>query len=117
MFSALREYRSPSSVYEIVATAISNKQPLAVEYDGKPERLICPHVLGRSKTGLPQALCYQFDGYSSSGLSPDGSPDNWRCVCLDKVTRARFIEGTWHTAPNHSRPQTCVKAIDLEVTY
>ena len=55
-----------------------------------------------------QALFYQFDGHSSSGLGPDGSPGNWRCMFLDELSDVSAEQGEWHTAPNHTRPQTCV---------
>ena len=105
------------TVYEIVRDAIVNKKIVRAIYDGH-ERIMCPHVLG-TKKGRPQALFYQFGGTSSSGLSPDGSPSNWRCLFLDLLedVSSQDANGQWHTAPNHSRPQTCVDNIDVEVTF
>ncbi len=104
------------SVYEIVKDAIQNKKVIVASYDGH-ERIMCPHVLG-TKKGRPQALFYQFAGSSRSGLSPDGSPNNWRCLFLDQLGDVRSEDAhEWHSAPNHSRPQTCVDQIDAEVTY
>jgi len=103
--------------YEIIKDAIQNKEIVVAWYDGY-ERIMCPHTLG-TKKGRPQALFYQFAGNSKSGLSPDGSPNNWRCLFLDQLTNVRSedAKGQWHTAPNHSRPQTCVDVTDVEVTY
>jgi hypothetical protein len=100
--------------YQLVREAIQDKRIVIAWYDGY-ERIMCPHVLG-TKNGRPQALFYQFAGSSKSGLSTDGSPNNWRCLFLDQLTDVHSEEGQWHGAPNNSRPQTCVDQIDVEVT-
>jgi hypothetical protein len=46
-----------------------------------------------------------------------GDQDNWRCVPLRGLTNVSAKEGPWHSAPNHTRPQTCVSQIDVEATY
>jgi hypothetical protein len=102
-----------ATAYEIVRDAIVNKKVVAALYNGY-ERIMCPHCLG-TKNGREQALFYQFAGQSSTGLSPEGSPNNWRCLFLDQLVNVRSEAGQWHTAPNHSRPQTCVGRIDVEV--
>jgi hypothetical protein len=33
-----------------------------------------------------RVLCYQYGGESRSGLDPVGSPANWRCVALEKLS-------------------------------
>lgn len=101
--------------YEIVRQAILKKMIVIAWYDGY-ERIMCPHVLG-TKKGRPQALFYQFGGGSRSGLSADSSPDNWRCLSLDQLTQVRSEEaqGNWHSAPDESRPTTCVDQIDVQV--
>lgn len=76
---------------------------------------LSPHCLG-TKNGRDQALFYQFAGGSKSGLSPDGSTDNWRCLFIDELTNVRSERGRWHTAPNESRPQRCVDQVDVEVS-
>lgn len=102
------------NVYELVRNAILNKKQVLATYNGY-HREMCPHVLG-TKNGRQQALFYQFGGESSSGLSPAGSKNNWRCVFLDQLQNVSVRDGEFHTAPNHSRPQTCVDVIDVEVT-
>ncbi len=99
--------------YDAIKWAIEEKKPVSATYDGL-KREMCPHVLG-FKNGNPQALFYQFGGESRSGLQPDGSPANWRCVTLAKLSDVNVIDGTWHTGTNHSRPQTCVDEIEVEV--
>jgi hypothetical protein len=101
--------------YAIIRDAILNKRFIRATYHGL-ERLMCPHTLG-TKKGKPQALFYQFAGQSNTGIGPDGDPSNWRCMFLDELTNVNSSDAhdAWHTAPNHSRPQTCVDTIDVEV--
>jgi len=102
-------------LYELLKDAIQNKKIVSGIYKRKL-RIMCPHTLG-TKNGRPQALFYQFAGESTSGLDPDGSPGNWRCMFLSELSDVTSSEshGKWHTAPNHSRPQTCVGVIEVEV--
>lgn len=104
--------------YAVVREAILTGRAVRAVYRGR-ERLVCPHVIGRkNNTRRAQALFYQFGGQSSTGLEPDGSPANWRCMFLDWLDSVEIIDGEdWHTAPNHSRPQTCVDQIDVEVAF
>ena len=105
------------TIYEIVEDAIVNHKIITATYRDRI-RIMCPHVLG-TKRGRQQALFYQFAGDSSSGLGPDGDPENWRCMFLDELSNVNSADakGEWHTAPNHSRPQTCVDQIAAEVTF
>jgi hypothetical protein len=100
-----------ASAYALIHDAIRNKRIITAMYKGY-EREMCPHVLGHKK-GRPHALFYQFGGSSSSGLPPDGA---WRCVFVDELANVNVQDGAWHTGPNHSRPQTCVDQIDIEVS-
>lgn len=61
-----------------------------------------------------RVLCYQYGGESESGLQPPGSPANWRCVALEKLSQVRLLKGARHTAPNHSRPASCVVDADID---
>jgi predicted DNA-binding transcriptional regulator YafY len=101
-----------STTYQIFRQAIVNKQQITCTYNGL-YREICPHTLGHSG-GHEQALSFQFAGQSSRGPPPDGE---WRCMKLDDVVNAKIKDGPWHTADNHSRPQTCVKQVDVEVVF
>lgn len=119
------------SVYQIIRDAIINNRQVVATYHGF-QREMCPHVIGikrgrpatRGRGGRPgkpatpdeeHALFYQFGGGSQSGLQPPGSPANWRCVRIAELTNVATRPGPWYTAPNHSRPQTCVDEIDVEV--
>jgi hypothetical protein len=57
---------------------------------------------------------YQYGGESQSGLKPAGSPDNWRCIALDKLASVELLNGPWRTAPNHSRPASCIVDADVD---
>jgi hypothetical protein len=103
----------PSATYETFRQAILNRQQITCTYNGL-YREICPHTLGYSAKGHEQALSFQFAGQSSKGLPPEGE---WRCMKLADVTNAVAKKGPWHTADDHSRPQTCVKQIEVEVAF
>jgi hypothetical protein len=100
-------------IYRVVWTAVANKQPIEATYQGRL-RLFCPHRLGRNREGGLRVLCYQYGGESRSGLHPMGSPANWRCVALEKLSKVKLVEGAWRTAPNHSRPGSCVAEADID---
>jgi hypothetical protein len=109
--------------YTTIRNAILAKEQVAATYHGHV-REMCPHVIGwkraKDRKGNlgpreANALFYQFGGSSSSGLQPVGSPDNWRCIRIDDLSNVTTRKGPWYTAPNHSRPQTCVDEVDVEV--
>lgn len=100
-------------IYRLVWTAIASKRPLSAVYKDLP-RLFCPHRLGRNRAKQLRVLCYQYGGESESGLAPVGSADNWRCVALEKLRRVELLDGSRKTAPNHSRPATCVVEADID---
>jgi len=100
-------------IYRLLRTAVVGKRPIRAAYDGR-DRWFCPHRLGRNHQAQLRVLCYQYAGQSSSGLQPAGSPANWRCIAVEKLSRVQLLEDAWHTAPNHSRPQTCVVDVDVD---
>jgi hypothetical protein len=59
-------------------------------------------------------ICYQYGGESESGLETMGSSANWRCIVLEKLNAVELLEGVWRTAPNHSRPASCVVEADVD---
>ena len=99
--------------YRLVRMAVIGKRPIRAIYHGW-DRWFCPHRLGRNHEGQIRVLCYQYGGESGSGLQAAGSPANWRCIALEKLSRVELLEGAWQTAPNHSRPQTCVAEVDVD---
>ena len=82
-------------------------------YHGLP-RLFCPHRLGRNKRDEFRVLCYQYDSESERGLRPPGSPANWRCIALEELSEVELLQGRWRTAPNHSRPASCIVNADID---
>ena len=104
-----------SKAYATIRDAIQRRLQVVAVYKGY-RREMCPHLVGKSKDGVEQALFYQFAGDSSKPLGPDGDPRNWRCIALDELVSITTREGSWHSAGNHARPQTCVVAIDVEVS-
>lgn len=103
--------------YELVRQAIEARKAVSAYYHGQ-YREMCPHVLG-TKNGKRHALFYQFGGQSNSRpIQPDGSADNWRCINIDDLSGVKIVNiDRWHTAPDHSRPQTCVDYVDAVVEY
>jgi hypothetical protein len=100
-------------IYRLVWAAVASKRSIAASYQGLP-RLFSPHRLGRNKGGELRVLCYQYGGESESGLEPSGSPANWRCIVLEKLRGVKLLDDGWHTAPNHSRPASCVVNPDVD---
>jgi len=100
-------------IYGLVWKAVANRRPMAALYHGGV-RLFCPHRLGRNKGGQLRVLCYQYGGESQSGLEPAGSPTNWRCLVLEKLREVKLLDERWRTAPNHSRPASCVVQADID---
>lgn len=100
--------------YGLIRQAIANKTNIAATYQGHAREL-SPHAIGM-KNGRRQALCLQFGGTSSSGLSTN-LEENWRCLPVDALSNVRVMGGSWQTAANHSTQQTCIDDIDLEVSY
>lgn len=100
--------------YALIRQAILDKKVIRARYKGHV-RLMCPHVIGL-KDGHEHALFYQFGGGSRTGISP-GSRNNWRCICVNELSDVSIVEGAWHTANNHSRANSCVDQVDVEVAY
>ena len=100
-------------IYRLVWAAVAGKHPIVASYGGLP-RLFCPHRVGVNKEGELRVLCYQYGGESESGLQPPGSPANWRCIVLEELGGVKLLEGRWRTAPNHSRPSSCVAESDID---
>ncbi len=93
-----RAARGRRIVYRIVRAAVESRRPISAVYHDR-HRLFCPHRLGRNKEGQLRALCYQYGGESESGLKPMGSPDNWRCIALDKLKGVELLDGSVANGP------------------
>jgi len=105
--------QSVDEVYGLLRIAAVGKRPVAAMYDGLP-RLLCPHILGRSKDGHLRALCYQFGGSSGSGLrSGSDGVGGWRCLTVNKLSQVELQDGDWRT-DSHASRQSCVEQIDVD---
>jgi hypothetical protein len=100
-------------VYGLIWTAVERRCPIAAVYKDR-HRQLCPHRLGRNRQGQLRVLCYQYGGESESGLQAAGSPANWRCIAIEKLSAVELLEGSWRTAPNHSRPASCIADADID---
>ena len=99
------------SSYSAIRQAIIERQQIACSYNGY-HRVCCPHAIGYTN-GVPRVLVYQFGGDSSRGLPIGGE---WRCMDIPLMTQIRVSPGPWHTGVGHSRSQTCVKQVDIDIT-
>ena len=100
-------------IYLLVRTSVIGKRPIRANYHGRA-RWFCPHRLGRNHEGQIRVLCYQYAGESGSGLQAAGSPANWRCIAVEKLSAVELLEDSWRTAPNHSRPASCIADADID---
>jgi hypothetical protein len=108
--------QTAADIYAMIREAILSKNIIVASYHGYV-REMCPHVIGK-KNGRARALLYQFAGESSSGLQPDGSSANWRCLRVDELSEVSIKKsaGKWHTASNYSAAaQECVDEIEATV--
>jgi hypothetical protein len=100
----------PSLNYARFEQAIRMRRQIVCMYDGY-RRELCSVILGHSQ-GQEKALTYQFGGESKSGLPPQGE---WRCLWLSKVRDVQLRDGPWFAGSSHTRPQSCVEIVDLDV--
>jgi hypothetical protein len=107
------QIQTVEDIYRLVWSAVASRRPIRARYNRR-SRLLCPHRLGRNKEGKLRVLCYQYGGESESGIEPAGSPANWRCMVLEKLSQVKLLTGRWHSAPNHSRPASCVVEADID---
>src|SRR5215469_15622456 len=105
------------TVEEIFKTAMDCRAAQAADRSHLPatSAFVCPHRPGRNADGQLRVVCYQYGGESQSGLQPVGSPANWRCVVLEKLGKVKLVGDVWRTAPNHTRPGSCVIQPDIDV--
>lgn len=99
------------NAYDLIRDAIITRQQVLCTYKDR-HRECCPHAIGLKK-GRQHALMFQFAGDSSKGLPPGGE---WRCMDVAELTNVVSQNGPWHTRNDHSRPQTCIDQIDVDVT-
>ena len=99
------------TTYNALRNAIIDRKQIVCRYNGFV-RECCPHAIGATM-GERRVFVYQFAGGSSSGLPVGGE---WRCMTIDDMAAISVREGPWHTGTRHSKKQTCIKAVDLDIT-
>ena len=98
----------PSATYVLFRAAILAERQVVCSYDGR-RRELCPHIIGRNRSGEEVVLAWQFAGQSSGRLP------QWRCLRLAQVRDAQSREGPWYEGGSHRSEQTCVSDIDLDI--
>jgi hypothetical protein len=100
----------PSATYDLFREAILEEKQVTCFYQGY-YRELCPLIIGHRR-GEERVLAFQFGGESSRSLSPGG---DWKCLDLAQVEDARLRDGKWHEGGSHSKEQSCVEEIDLDI--
>jgi hypothetical protein len=100
----------PSTTYKLFSDAILGERQVTCVYQGY-YRELCPLIIGHTR-GKERVLAFQFGGQSSSGLPLGG---NWKCLDLSHVKDAELRAGAWREGERHSKQQTCVEDVDLDV--
>jgi|SRR5271166_5878794 len=94
---------------DIWVDAVKKKFPLVVNYQ-KLERLICPHLLGKTGAGRYVLHAFQYGGQTSKGEIKDPSQGQWRFFYLDEL---EFVQIEAYCTAWH--PEDLVKS-DKEYT-
>ena len=76
----------PSATYVLFRAAILAERQVVCSYDGR-RRELCPHIIGRNRSGEEVVLAWQFAGQSSGRLP------QWRCLRLAHVSDSQSREG------------------------
>jgi hypothetical protein len=103
--------KRPSALYRIIWEAVRTRQQITCIYSGC-YREVCPHILGYKTFGQEAVLAFQFGGDSTSKLPPEGE---WRCFDLVKMTDVQLRKGRWRTGTRHSKTQSCIQFVDVDV--
>lgn len=109
--TAFAEEQSEEEVRRLLVTAVHSRRPVRAIYQ-EQEREVCPHVIGRNRTGQWRVFAFQYGGTSRSGLADEGG---WRCLAVSGLSRVAILNGSWHTAP-HKR-QRCVTHVEADADY
>lgn len=101
----------PSPLYRLIREAIRARKQITCIYKGC-YREVCPHILGYKTFGQEAVFVFQFGGDSTSKLPREG---NWRCFDLARVTDVQFRDGRWHSGTRHTKTQTYIQFVDVDV--
>ena len=99
--------------YQLIRQAVVAQRCLTAMYQGRV-RHFSPHAIGQGNDGSENVMGYQYAGESSHPLPAGGE---WRCFRVDGLSAVQQNSDPWHTRADHSRPNTCVTRIDVEVPH
>ena len=103
--------KRPSMIYRLIWKAARVRKQITCMYGGC-YREACPHILGYKKLGQEAVFAFQFGGDSTSRLPRQG---DWRCFDLAGVTEVQLRDGRWHSGTRHTKTQTCIQFVDVDV--
>jgi hypothetical protein len=113
VLSERRRNGPAESVYAAVYRAIQSRRPIAAVYQNFSA---CSVRIGWGETAKASFECFVISmaAQSETSLGPPGSSDSWRCVAVDKLSGIELLDRRWQTAPNHSRPASCIVDPDID---
>jgi hypothetical protein len=100
-----------SIAYRRFWRAVRGRKQVTCVYHGR-YREVCPIILGYATDEQEAVFVFQFGGASTRTLPAGG---DWRCFHLAGVTDIRLRSGAWHSGTRHSRAQTCIRYVDIDV--
>jgi hypothetical protein len=75
----------------------------------------CSARTGWGGTGRTSCECSVINTAArAKAARPPGSPANWRCIVLEELSGVALPQEPWRTAPNHSRPASCIVDADID---
>jgi hypothetical protein len=103
--------KRPGTAYRLLWRAVRARKQVTCVYDGC-YREVCPIILGYATDAQEAVFVFQFGGASTRTLPAGG---DWRCFHLAGVTDIRLRNGEWRSGTRHSRAQTCIRYVDVDV--
>lgn len=99
--------------YEVLKRAIESRQSLTAIYDDYL-RVFTPHILGKSATGEPSVLCFQYGGGKPNGRLPHGGA--WHLFAVNRLRRLELNGDVWVAGPQNSKPSQLIAEIDVDTS-
>lgn len=99
--------------YELLKRAIEAHRPLTGVYDDYV-RFFSPVVLGKSATGEPSVLCFQYGGGQPVGSLPPGGA--WRLFMVRRLRRLGPSGDAWIVGPLDIMPSHLIAKVDLAIS-
>jgi hypothetical protein len=103
----------PSAAYRLLRKAVTEHFCLRCVYGGKLRRF-CPYALGYDSHQAESVFVLQYGGESSQPLASKGN--DWRCLKVMKIAELKRDDHAWVVEHSpHSRSNTCIAELDVEV--